>query len=132
MPDDFVDVYVDGVKVINRCAIFTIPCSATINLVTSLIAVNLTNNLGPAFFIMSLGYGGCVTTMPWRCTANLYAKWTDLDFDDSAWPLAVAAPGATNDEMYYFNTSTILSTCPAINIADRFYLNNTYCRLWLN
>jgi hypothetical protein len=128
MADDSFDVYVDGVTVISSCRLSTYVCNATVNVANSLIAVNLINFHGAAFFIMSLGYGGCVTTMPWRCTTTLYAKWTDLD--DSAWPLAVAAPG-TNGGLSYFNPSTISSTCPGINIADKFNLNNTYCRLWL-
>jgi hypothetical protein len=132
MPDDIMDVYVDGITVLSNCRILTHVCNATVNVASSLIAVNLTNTLDPGYFIMSLGDGGCLTTMPWRCTATVHTKWKDLDFDDSAWPLAVAAPEATNAAIIYFNTSAISSTCPAINIENRFYLGNTYCRLWLN
>jgi hypothetical protein len=103
--------------VISNCKIKTIVCNSTVNVASSLIAVNLTNTLELGFFIMSLGYGGCVTTMPWRCTPTLYytrngRTWT------LTWPLAVAAPGATNGTLGNFNTVTISSTCPAINIVE--------------
>jgi hypothetical protein len=50
MPDDIFDVYVDGVKVISNCESSTPSvCNATVNLTSSLIAVNLVNTLGPGF-----------------------------------------------------------------------------------
>jgi hypothetical protein len=127
MPDDNMDVYVNGLQIIRSCALRDL-CTATVNKATSsLIAVRVSNNLNAGGFIMSLGAGGCATTMPWRCKTTLYAKWMDLDFDDSAWPLR-SATGITNGANYNYQTPMISSSCPSISVNTGY----TYCRLWLN
>jgi hypothetical protein len=82
--DDEHWVYADGVKV-GEGHIWDTVVRSEIKGTTQVIAIKVNNTKGYGGLLGSSSDGSVVTDETWKCTTDLYAKWTDVDFDDSKW-----------------------------------------------
>ena len=86
--DDTQVIYVDGkqVNANNDQNRYPTPIVAIVPYDAKVLAVAVTNHLYGAGWKGYFLDGSVVTDGSWKCTAEFYGGWMNVDFDDSNWP----------------------------------------------
>ena len=103
-------------------SIYQIPGDAK---VLSVIGTNAPD--GSPFGILGSTSNGLLTNETWKCSSDIYLRWTSPDFDDQDWPLAKVI--ANHGKKPWYRIDGIAGTAKWI-WANK-YEHTVYCRLKL-
>ena len=95
--DHYHEVYIDGKRVASNA--LNVTSYVSVPSITRVIAIQVTNIVGPGGFRAAFTDNSVVTDGSWKCSSTFISEWQNVDFDDSLWsaPTTVRTSSACSD-----------------------------------